>query len=69
MIFMFKLKLKLNFLQALINFIITANSRMVRTSTKFLQWSDLRTNIIYGLGFEEELELCKVTVSDFTALT
>ena len=46
--------------QALINFTITGNSRIHRTSSRFVQWSDLRANIVYGLGFEDEDELCQV---------
>jgi len=32
-----------------------------KTSQKFGQWSDVRANTVYGLGFGSELELNKVT--------
>lgn len=31
-----------------------------KTSQKFGQWSDVRANTIYGLGFSSEVELGKV---------
>ena len=32
-----------------------------KTSQKFGQWSDVRANTVYGLGFSSELELNKVS--------
>lgn len=31
-----------------------------KTSQKFGQWSDVRANTVYGLGFASEIELNKV---------
>ena len=31
-----------------------------KTSQKFGQWSDVRANTVYGLGFSSEVELNKV---------
>ena len=31
-----------------------------KTSQKFGQWSDVRANTVYGLGFGSEIELNKV---------
>lgn len=31
-----------------------------KTSQKFGQWSDVRANTVYGLGFSSEIELNKV---------
>jgi hypothetical protein len=33
-----------------------------KTSQKFGQWSDVRANTVYGLGFASEAELGKVCV-------
>lgn len=32
-----------------------------KTSQKFGQWSDIRANTVYGLGFSSEAELNKVS--------
>jgi len=63
------LKSFLNCFKALINFTITGNSRILRTSSRFVQWTDLRTNIVYGLGFDEEEELCQVRQFKFTVFS
>lgn len=34
-----------------------------QTSQKFGQWSDVRANTVYGLGFASEAELGKVSKS------
>jgi hypothetical protein len=34
-----------------------------KTSQKFGQWSDVRANTVYGLGFSSEAELNKVRLS------
>lgn len=47
-------------LQAIINSTVTPNMTFTKTSQKFGQWSDLRANTIYGLGFNSEFELNKV---------
>lgn len=46
--------------QAIINSTVTPNMTFTKTSQKFGQWSDLRANTIYGLGFNSEFELNKV---------
>ena len=33
-----------------------------KTSQKFGQWSDVRANTVYGLGFSSEVELGKVSL-------
>ena len=33
-----------------------------KTSQKFGQWSDVRANTVYGLGFSSEVELNKVGI-------
>ena len=33
-----------------------------KTSQKFGQWSDVRANTVYGLGFSSEAELGKVSI-------
>lgn len=48
--------------QAIINSTVTPNMTFTKTSQKFGQWSDLRANTIYGLGFNSEFELNKVTI-------
>lgn len=48
------------FLQAVINSTITPNMTFTKTSQKFGQWSDVRANTVYGLGFSSEAELIKV---------
>ena len=57
---MFKANL---WLQAVINSTITPNMTFTKTSQKFGQWSDVRANTVYGLGFSSELELNKVSVN------
>ncbi|CAH0759838.1 unnamed protein product [Diatraea saccharalis] len=46
--------------KAVINSTITANMTFTKTSQKFGQWSDVRANTVYGLGFASEAELGKV---------
>ena len=46
--------------QAVINSTITPNMTFTKTSQKFGQWSDVRANTVYGLGFASEIELNKV---------
>ena len=46
--------------QAVINSTITPNMTFTKTSQKFGQWSDVRANTVYGLGFSSEVELNKV---------
>ena len=46
--------------QAVINSTITPNMTFTKTSQKFGQWSDVRANTVYGLGFGSEIELNKV---------
>lgn len=46
--------------QAVINSTITPNMMFTKTSQKFGQWSDMRANTVYGLGFSTEAELNKV---------
>lgn len=45
--------------KAVINSTITPNMTFTKTSQKFGQWSDVRANTVYGLGFSSELELNK----------
>lgn len=45
--------------KAVINSTITPNMTFTKTSQKFGQWSDVRANTVYGLGFGSELELNK----------
>jgi hypothetical protein len=47
-------------LQAVINSTVTPNMTFTKTSQKFGQWSDVRANTVYGLGFASEPELNKV---------
>ncbi|XP_070523892.1 homer protein homolog 2 isoform X2 [Cardiocondyla obscurior] len=42
-----------------INSTITPNMTFTKTSQKFGQWSDVRANTVYGLGFASEAELGK----------
>jgi homer protein len=51
----------IGFLQAVINSTITPNMTFTKTSQKFGQWSDVRANTVYGLGFSSEAELIKVS--------
>lgn len=46
--------------KAVINSTITPNMTFTQTSQKFGQWSDVRANTVYGLGFSSENELAKV---------
>lgn len=45
--------------KAVINSTITPNMSFTQTSQKFGQWSDVRANTVYGLGFSSEAELTK----------
>ncbi|XP_066582713.1 homer protein homolog 2 [Prorops nasuta] len=45
--------------KAVINSTITPNMTFTKTSQKFGQWSDVRANTVYGLGFSSEVELGK----------
>ncbi|XP_013773340.2 homer protein homolog 1-like isoform X1 [Limulus polyphemus] len=45
--------------KAVINSTITPNMTFTKTSQKFGQWSDIRANTVYGLGFGSEPELNK----------
>ena len=53
-------------LQAVINSTITPTMMFTKTSQKFGQWSDMRANTVYGLGFSTEAELNKVTTPSTT---
>ncbi|EAA13778.3 AGAP010076-PA [Anopheles gambiae str. PEST] len=48
--------------KAVINSTITPNMTFTQTSQKFGQWSDVRANTVYGLGFASEAELGKFIV-------
>lgn len=50
----------------MINSTITPNMTFTKTSQKFGQWSDVRANTVYGLGFPSEAELNKVSVSFYS---
>lgn len=52
--------------QAVINSTITPNMTFTKTSQKFGQWSDIRANTVYGLGFASEPELNKVVFMSVT---
>ncbi|XP_055347648.1 homer protein homolog 2-like isoform X2 [Paramacrobiotus metropolitanus] len=43
--------------KAVINSIVTPAMSVTKTSQKFLQWSDSRANMVYGLGFAKEEDL------------
>lgn len=45
--------------KAVINSTITPLMSFTQTSQKFGQWSDVRANTVYGLGFSSEAELTK----------
>ncbi|TDG47209.1 hypothetical protein AWZ03_006340 [Drosophila navojoa] len=45
--------------KAVINSTITPSMTFTQTSQKFGQWSDVRANTVYGLGFSSEAELTK----------
>ena len=47
--------------KAVINSTITPHMTFTKTSQKFGQWSDVRANTVYGLGFGSEVELNKVS--------
>lgn len=47
--------------KAVINSTVTPNMTFTKTSQKFGQWSDIRANTVYGLGFSSEAELGKVS--------
>ncbi|KAJ8936041.1 hypothetical protein NQ318_015447 [Aromia moschata] len=47
--------------KAVINSTVTPNMTFTKTSQKFGQWSDVRANTVYGLGFSSETELQKMT--------
>lgn len=49
--------------KAVINSTVTPNMTFTKTSQKFGQWSDVRANTVYGLGFASEAELQKVSHS------
>lgn len=49
--------------KAVINSTITPSMTFTQTSQKFGQWSDVRANTVYGLGFSSEAELTKVSKS------
>jgi homer protein len=51
-------------LQAVINSTITPNMTFTKTSQKFGQWSDVRANTVYGLGFSSEAELIKASFQE-----
>ena len=44
------------------NSTILANMSFAKTSQKFGQWSDPRVGTVYGLGFNSEMELTKVSL-------
>lgn len=48
--------------KAVINSTITTGMTFTKTSQKFGQWSDIRANTVYGLGFSAESELNKFIV-------
>nr|CAH7714606.1 unnamed protein product [Callosobruchus chinensis] len=48
--------------KAVINSTVTPNMTFTKTSQKFGQWSDVRANTVYGLGFSSEAELQKVSI-------
>lgn len=48
--------------KALINSIVTARMTFTKTSQKFGQWIDFKLNLVYGLGFANDVELNKVFI-------
>ncbi|OXA51090.1 Homer protein 1 [Folsomia candida] len=46
--------------KAVINSTVTPSMSFTKTSQKFGQWSDVRANTVYGLGFLSEAELNQV---------
>lgn len=55
--------------KAVINSTITPNMTFTQTSQKFGQWSDVRANTVYGLGFASEAELTKVNILTIQVLS
>lgn len=51
--------------KAVINSTVTPNMTFTKTSQKFGQWSDVRANTVYGLGFSSETELQKVRITRY----
>ncbi|ODM97051.1 Homer protein 1 [Orchesella cincta] len=49
--------------RAVINSTLTPGMNFTKTSQKFGQWSDVRANTVYGLGFPSEAELNKSSKS------
>jgi hypothetical protein len=47
-------------IKALINSIVTPRMTFTKTSQKFGQWIDFKLNLVYGLGFANDIELNKV---------
>lgn len=47
--------------QAVINSTISPSMTFTKTSQKFGQWSDVRANTVYGLGFQTEPDLNQVS--------
>lgn len=45
--------------KALINSIVTPRMTFTKTSQKFGQWIDFKLNLVYGLGFSNDIELNK----------
>ena len=58
-----------SYFQAVINSTITPNMTFTKTSQKFGQWSDVRANTVYGLGFASEIELNKVSLGHLSTFT
>lgn len=48
--------------KAVINSTVTPSMSFTKTSQKFGQWSDVRANTVYGLGFLSEAELNQVRI-------
>ena len=46
--------------KAVINSTITPNMTFTKTSQKFGQWSDVRANTVYGLGFASEVNVIAI---------
>lgn len=46
-------------IKALINSIVTPRMTFTKTSQKFGQWIDFKLNLVYGLGFANDIELNK----------
>jgi hypothetical protein len=46
--------------KVLINTIVTARMTFTKTSQKFCQWVDSKSNQVYGLGFAHEIDLTRV---------